>query len=135
MLANGTNGGLAANYSLPTPTGLTANITPKGLSVVADAKSKRTGSADPSFTFVATGFAGTESAATALSGALTRDPGETAGTYTIRQGFAGGAQQQLRYQFHDQHADDPRCSGTSVQTTSQRWRSSTLAIDQFDGDL
>ncbi len=40
VLANGTNGGLAANYSLPTPTGLTANITPKALTATAVAENK-----------------------------------------------------------------------------------------------
>jgi YDG domain/FG-GAP repeat/RTX calcium-binding nonapeptide repeat (4 copies) len=41
VLQNGDNGGLAANYSLPTPTGLTAEVTPKALTVTASTAANR----------------------------------------------------------------------------------------------
>ncbi len=41
VLANGTNGGLASNYFLPTPTGLTADVTPRALTVTASTAASR----------------------------------------------------------------------------------------------
>ncbi len=41
VLVDGTNGGLATNYFLPTPTGLTANVTPRALTVTASTAASR----------------------------------------------------------------------------------------------
>jgi hypothetical protein len=58
------------------------SITPAPVTVVAAAKTKAFGSADPALTYTASGLVGTD----ALSGALTRAEGENAGSYNILQG-------------------------------------------------
>lgn len=55
-------------------------INVNNITVTAGAKSKTVGSADPDFT-----YSSSDSSAT-FTGALSRDPGETVGTYTIRTG-------------------------------------------------
>jgi hypothetical protein len=62
--------------------GANLTIAPKPLSIVADAKSKTYGAADPALTYTATGLVGSDK----MTGALVRDTGENAGTYAIRQG-------------------------------------------------
>ena len=59
-------------------------ISQRPIQAAADAKSKYAGEADPPLTYQITGGAlvGTDS----FSGALSRAPGETAGTYSILQG-------------------------------------------------
>ena len=57
-------------------------ISPKSLTVVADAKSKVYGGADPDLTYTVSGLVGTDP----VSGALTRAAGENVGTYAITQG-------------------------------------------------
>jgi cystathionine beta-lyase family protein involved in aluminum resistance len=76
------------NYTI-SYTGANLNITPKAITVTADAKTKVYGSADPALTYVAVGLVGSD----LLSGALARDPGETvAGSpYTILQGTVTNA--------------------------------------------
>jgi len=54
--------------------------------VTADSQSKLYGAADPPLTYAVSGLKFPDTAASALNGALTRDPGETAGSYAIRQG-------------------------------------------------
>ncbi|MFO0939536.1 MAG: YDG domain-containing protein [Pirellulales bacterium] len=82
-----TLGGIdAGNYTVGSAGTTTANISAKGLTVVADSVFKSVGQSDPAFTFSATGFANNETIASALTGALTRDTGESVGVYTIRQG-------------------------------------------------
>ena len=73
----------AGNYVLTQPT-LNGDITAVQLTITADAKSKISGDTDPALTYVLTtgAFVGTDS----LTGALSRDPGESAGTYAIIQG-------------------------------------------------
>src|SRR5690606_8882603 len=51
-------------------------ITPATLTVVADARSKVYGDADPTLTYTVTGFKLTDTAAGVLTGSLTRDAGE-----------------------------------------------------------
>jgi hypothetical protein len=76
------SGSRAFNYSLTQPT-LTANITPKGLSITADSgQYKAKGSSDPVFTYSQTGLISPDT----ISGAMTRDAGETPGSYAINQG-------------------------------------------------
>jgi len=72
-----------ANYTGSASATLT--VTPATLSVVANHQTKVAGAVDPPLTFVATGFQSGDTAAV-LTGALTRAPGETAGTYAIGQG-------------------------------------------------
>jgi gliding motility-associated-like protein len=72
---------LSANYTLnftPAP----FHINKKEINVIAVANSKTYGDTDPAFTYTADALVGTDS----FSGSLTRDPGETAGTYAINQG-------------------------------------------------
>ena len=72
----------------------TVTITPKPLTVMADAKDKTFGTADPALTYVASGLLVTD----ALKGALAREPGETVGTYDILQGtLAAGPNYALDY--------------------------------------
>ena len=61
---------------------VTFAITPKPVYVVADAKEKTYGEADPALTYTVTGLVGTD----ALTGDLARETGENAGTYAIKQG-------------------------------------------------
>ena len=89
-------GTLAAhsNYTLSSFTGSTLAITPAPLAVAANAQSKVYGTSDPALTFGVTGLVNnpalgvTDTAATVLSGALTRASGETVlgGPYAITQG-------------------------------------------------
>ncbi|MFM7074986.1 MAG: MBG domain-containing protein, partial [Planctomycetaceae bacterium] len=62
--------------------GADLSITPKALTVTADAQSKVYGDADPVFTYAASGLVGAD----AVSGALARAAGENVGTYAILQG-------------------------------------------------
>jgi hypothetical protein len=72
-----------SNYEV---TYVTANldITPRLVTVTADAKSKVYGTADPELTYQVT--AGDLASGDSFSGALTRNPGDNAGTYAITQG-------------------------------------------------
>ncbi|MCL4207615.1 MAG: hypothetical protein KJ000_34465, partial [Pirellulaceae bacterium] len=76
----------AGNYTVGSAGTATADITPAPLTVSANPASKIVGMADPQLTFVATGYVGGETEATALTGGLTREPGESIGNYTILQG-------------------------------------------------
>jgi hypothetical protein len=78
----------AGNYTTLLPTGLTANITQRPISVTADAKKKSVGMIDPPLTYTAPALFGTD----AWTGSLTRDAGDTEGDYPIRLGTlsAGG---------------------------------------------
>ena len=76
-----------SNYNLSF-IGANLTITPATLTVTADAKSKVYGQADPALTYQATGFQFTDTAATVLSGGLSRAAGEhvAGGPYAIGQG-------------------------------------------------
>ena len=54
--------------------------------MTADAKSKTYGDTDPELTYTATGFKGTDTKASVMTGNLARAAGETFGTYAINQG-------------------------------------------------
>jgi hypothetical protein len=75
------------NYDITFLAG-TLNVTPAPLTVMADAQTKVYGSADPAFTYQASGFQLSDTAATVLTGGLARAPGETVagGPYAIGQG-------------------------------------------------
>jgi hypothetical protein len=62
-------------------------ITKRPITATADAKSKTYGNADPALSFQTT--SGSLAYSDSFSGDLTRDPGETVGTYAIRQGTLG----------------------------------------------
>ena len=69
------------NYSLSTPAGFTAAISPRPLTIKADDKSKTYGETDPALSWQVT--AGSLVTGDTLTGALTRTTGENVGSYTI----------------------------------------------------
>jgi hypothetical protein len=77
----------AGNYTFNTTASTTADITPRPVTVTADAKSKTYGTADPTLTYQIT--SGSLASGDSFSGALTRVAGETVGTYAIQQGTLG----------------------------------------------
>jgi uncharacterized protein YjbI with pentapeptide repeats len=80
-----TLGGAAlGNYTVSQPSGLTADITQRLITVTADAQNKDYGDSDPELTYDITD--GSLVSGDSFSGALTRDPGEDVGTYAITQG-------------------------------------------------
>ena len=90
------SGAASPNYSPINygPNG-TLTITPRPITVTADAKSKVYGSADPSLTYQVT--SGSLVAGDSFSGALTRTAGENVGTYAILQGSLSAANYTLSY--------------------------------------
>ncbi|MBX5459778.1 MAG: filamentous hemagglutinin N-terminal domain-containing protein [Steroidobacteraceae bacterium] len=90
------SGADAGNYSLANATGsATANITPRPITVTADAKSKTAGHADPPLTYT-TGCGNASApcglvAGETLTGSLSRAAGEDVGIYAIQQGTVTGA--------------------------------------------
>jgi gliding motility-associated-like protein len=72
---------LSSNYTL-TYTSANLAIGAKAITVTAAAKNKTYGDADPALTYTNTPLVGTET----FTGSLTRDAGENAGTYAIKQG-------------------------------------------------
>ena len=72
-------------------------ISPKSITVAADAKSKVYGDADPTFTYQVTGLVGAD----ALSGSLARAPGANVGTYAIGQGSLGGSNYAISFTSAD----------------------------------
>ncbi|MGL6044169.1 MAG: MBG domain-containing protein, partial [Sandaracinobacteroides sp.] len=80
-------GSLAANANYVIQfAGATFTITPALLAIVADPAAKTYGDADPALSFLASGFRLSDTAATVISGAIARAPGENAGTFAIGQG-------------------------------------------------
>ena len=61
---------------------LSLTVTPKALTIRAEKKMKVYGESDPALTYTAEGLIGTDT----VTGSLSRDPGNSAGTYAIRQG-------------------------------------------------
>ena len=82
-------GGLKANdnYTIAF-TGNTLTITAATLTITADPQTKVYGAADPALTYMATGFQFSDTAATVLTGGLTRAAGEhvAGSSYAISQG-------------------------------------------------
>ena len=69
-------------------------ISPRPLAIVAGAKTKNQGEADPPLTYSATGLV----AGDAITGILVRDAGESVGTYAIRQGtLTAGDNYEIAY--------------------------------------
>src|SRR5262249_57811558 len=72
-------GTLAANSNYTISfAGNSLTITPATLTVTANPQTKGYGDADPALTFLANGFKFSDTAATVLTGALTRAAGDTA---------------------------------------------------------
>ncbi|MFC5191951.1 MBG domain-containing protein [Algoriphagus aquatilis] len=72
-------------------------ITPAPLQIVADAKSKIFGNADPALTFTATGFKRSDTVSL-MTGGLVRAAGENVGLYTISQGnLSAGSNYTINY--------------------------------------
>ena len=74
---------LSSNYNL-TYVGANLSITQRAITVTADAKTKVYGNSDPAFTYQIT--LGTLAFTDAFAGSLTRDAGESVGSYAIKQG-------------------------------------------------
>jgi hypothetical protein len=74
-----------ANYQ---SSATTANLTvaPAPLAITANPQTKVYGTADPALTYLSSGFQFSDTAATVLTGTLTRAPGEIVGSYAITQG-------------------------------------------------
>ncbi len=91
------SGSDAGNYVVsPNSTIATADITARPLTITADPKSKATGSTDPELTYQIT--SGSLANGDTITGSLTRDPGETAGTYAIQQGtLTAGSNYQITF--------------------------------------
>ena len=103
---------VGSNYSL-SYTEASLQITPAPVTVVAAAKTKTFGSADPALTYTASGFIGSD----ALSGALTRAEGENAGSYSILQGtLSVGSNYSISY------------TGSSLQITSAMLSQDSITI-------
>jgi hypothetical protein len=129
------SGADSGNYAVGSAGTATADITAKALTVTADAQSKLVGTADPALTYVALGFVGGETAATALTGGLTRDPGEAVGAYAIRQGtltaIAGNyaiAFTGSTLEIRDSDADTTAPTVTIDQAADQADPATTLPI-------
>jgi hypothetical protein len=76
-------GTAAPNYQLTgLPISASAEISKKGLTVTAQAKTKTYGDTDPALTYASSGLVGSDS----ISGSLTREVGSNVGTYAIEQG-------------------------------------------------
>ena len=83
------------NYKLPSANTKAFSIAAKTLTVKADAKSKTYGESDPALTYTASGLVGSEQP---MSGALTRDAGDDAGTYAITLGtLTAGTNYSISY--------------------------------------
>jgi hypothetical protein len=84
------SGAIDPNYTFSYAPG-TLTIGPATLFVTADAQTKQYGTADPTFTYTASGFLNGDNASV-FSGSLSRTPGESVGTYAITEGSlsAGG---------------------------------------------
>ena len=75
----------------------TFTIAKAPVTVTADAKTKGYGDADPELTFTTTALQGSDTQATAFTGALTRESGEAKGTYAISQGTLASANYEISF--------------------------------------
>ena len=94
-------GGLSASNYAITFVGADFTITRAPLSVVANPVTREYGLADPSLTFTASGFRLGDTAATALTGQLSRAPGENVGAYAIGQGTLGAQNYDIGFTSAD----------------------------------
>lgn len=81
-------------YAAAAPVQRTLAVSPKALSITADAKSKTYGQADPALTYSSSGLLGQD----AIAGSLSRELGENAGAYAIAQGsLTAGADYSISF--------------------------------------
>ncbi|MDN3706356.1 BspA family leucine-rich repeat surface protein [Myroides ceti] len=85
----------AANYTI-NYTGADLTITKATLNIVADAKTKAYGTADPALTYTVTGFENGDDI-NIITGSLSRTAGEAAGTYPIDQGTLDAPNYTINY--------------------------------------
>ena len=85
-----------SNYTI-TYTGANLTISQAVLNIIAQAKSKIYGDADPALTYTATGFKNGDTAATVLSGSLSRAAGQNVGSYAITQGSLVASNYAINY--------------------------------------
>ncbi|MEP9319604.1 MBG domain-containing protein [Pseudomonas sp. LABIM340] len=93
----------ANNYIIHFSNGV-FTITPATLQVQADGKTKAYGDLDPRLSYTLSGLKRDDQEADVVSGELTRQVGENAGTYSITQGSVGltaGAGSNYLLQYHD----------------------------------
>ena len=81
VIKNSADDIVTANYDITYSNG-TLEVTPKTLTVTAEGKSKAYGEDDPALTYTSEGLINDD----IITGALTREAGENAGTYAILQG-------------------------------------------------
>ncbi|QDR40827.1 MBG domain-containing protein [Pseudomonas aeruginosa] len=93
---------VSGNYDLAYQ-GNNLTITKALLNVIADAKTKVYGDADPSLTYQVSGLRNGDSAGSILTGGLNRDAGENVGVYGINQGglVLTSGNYDLAYQGND----------------------------------
>ncbi|MGQ0637258.1 MAG: MBG domain-containing protein [Planctomycetaceae bacterium] len=89
------SGADAANYVVNATTSATANVTPRPITVTADAKTKLEGAADPPLTYQVT--SGALVAGDSFAGALARAAGESPGAYAIQQGTLAAANYNVTF--------------------------------------
>ncbi|MDJ1499580.1 MBG domain-containing protein [Xanthocytophaga agilis] len=77
------NGYTSTNYNI-TYQSATLAITKAPITIVANSQSKVYGTSDPLLTYIASGFVGSDNSSI-LTGSLSRNTGENAGSYTINQ--------------------------------------------------
>ncbi len=83
----------AANYSFNTTAATTANISPRPITLMADAKTKIYGNTDPALTYQIT--TGNLVGSDTFTGALTRSAGENVGSYTINAAALANSNYQI----------------------------------------
>ena len=102
--APGAGGAIRVNFS----------ITPKTITVTAEAKSKTYGAADPALTYLSSGLIGSDT----ITGGLTRVAGGAAGIYTINQGsLTAGANYAIIYTSADLRIEVTLDELLSIQKT------------------
>jgi hypothetical protein len=98
-IANTLSNNSAGNYTLIQPTGFTADITARPISLTANSATKVYGNADPSYTY-ATESAGTNRGLVTgdtFTGTLARAAGENVGSYAINQGSLANSNYNISF--------------------------------------
>jgi hypothetical protein len=127
----------AKNYVFDTFQAGSLVVTKAALTVTAVAATKVSGTADPTFTFSVGGLVAGNTVATSLSGSLTRDVGDSAGSYTIRQGSLGlTASAAANYDLTYQPATftilaAPRLVVSDGFVKGSTWNTGYLAVPTF----
>jgi len=81
------------NHNDTEPASIEVSIAPKSITVTADNASKTYGEDDPTFTYTATGL----EVGDTLTGTLSRETGENAGTYAITQGTLANPNYEITF--------------------------------------